>query len=141
MSTLLGGAVGGVIPAIGAGVKNLGKFLSPDSMPEKMYNVIFKNTADDVFSKLRTEGIDQIQKTNPELFGQAVKAGIVRLGKDGVYKIDETIAKQALDRGLKGSLKQMADSVVETNVKSEVGLREIVKNYNCLLYTSDAADE
>jgi len=129
MSTLLGGAIGGAIPAIGAGVKKLSNFLSPDSMPEKMYNVIFKNTSDDVFGQLRTNGIEQIRKTDPQLFDQAVKAGMVHLGKDGVFKLDETIAKQALDRGLKGSLKTMADSVVKTNIKSELGVREIVQNY------------
>lgn len=129
LSTILGSAVGGTIPAVGAGLKSVAKNFGPAVLPEKLYNVMFKNTSDDVFGQLRTTGIADIQKTDPELFKKAIKAGIVHLGKDGVYKIDETIAKQALDRNLRGSLETMAKSVVHTNVKSEVGVRDIVKNY------------
>jgi len=129
LSTLLGGAIGFAIPAVGSAVKNLTKSFGPDVLPEKLYNILFKNTSDDVFSQLRTSGIDQIRKTDPQLFEKAVKAGIIHVGKDGLAKIDQTIAKQALDRGLKGSLTTMADSVVKTNIKSEMGLRELVTSY------------
>lgn len=124
MSGIVGAGIGGAIPVAGAAIKRSGKLV--EGMPERLYSTIFKNSADDVFKQLRTGGVAEMQKRNPALFAEAVKEGIVHLGKDGTYLVDETLAKQALDRGLKGSLNAMANSVVETNVKSELGLRGIV---------------
>lgn len=125
LSAMLGAGVGAAIPAIGAMSKALTS--KAEGVPEKLYNTIFKNSQDDVFKQLTTEGIKNIQDTDPNKFQQLLKAGIVRVGKDGIAHVDETLAKEALDRGLKGSLTTMSNQVVKMNKESELGLRGIVE--------------
>lgn len=127
LSTLLGGAVGGAIPAIGAAAKY--GMSKAEGIPEKLYSTIFKNSQDDVFKQLTTEGIKNIQDTDPNTFAELVKKGIVKVGKDGVAQVDETLAKEALDRGLKGSLKTMSNQVVKMNKTSELAVRNITDSY------------
>lgn len=127
LSTLLGGAIGGAIPAIGAGMKKLAS--AGEGVPEKLYSGIFKNAQDDVYKQLNTTGIKNIQDTDPTTFKKLVDAGMVKLGKDGLYRVDDTVAKQALDRGLKGSIQNMSNQVVKMKNQSELAVREITDNY------------
>jgi len=124
LSAMLGGVVGGAIPLAGAMIKGTRELTS--NIPEKLYSTIFKNSQDDVFKQLTTEGIKNIQDTDPVKFQELLKAGIVKVSKDGLAKVDETLAKEALDRGLKGNLKTMANVVVKTNKESELGIRTIL---------------
>lgn len=129
LSAMIGGTLGGAIPLVGTAIKGAARRLNFDSIPEKLYSTIFKNSQDDVFKQLTTEGIKNIQDTDPNMFAKLLKEGIVRVGKDGVAHVDETLAKEALDRGLKGSLKTMSNQVVKMNKTSELGVRNITDSY------------
>lgn len=98
-------------------------------IPEKIYQRIFKATYADMADEMRSAGIDRIRTTNPKLYQDLLDAGIVKL-KNGTPIVDETLAKQALDRGLSGSLTSMSDSTVSGLLKSELRAQEIVKNAN-----------
>lgn len=131
LSAMIGGTLGGAIPLAGATIKTLAR--KAEGIPEKLYNTIFKNSQDDVFRMLKTQGDASLQKTDPVKFAELVKQGIIKVGKDGIVQVDETLAKQALDRGLRGNISAMANKVVDINRTSELGVRNITKNYKPLI--------
>lgn len=115
------GALFGALKGVTGG---LGELARAYRLPERIYSSIFKNTYQDVRQQLTTEGLKAFQKSDPEGFRQLVSSGIIKTGKGGVI-VDDTIAKQALDRGLKGSLRNMANTVVSGLYKSEDAVRKI----------------
>lgn len=106
------GALKGTTGAIGAGLKAIG-------LPEHLYSTVFKTASSDMLKELKSGGIDALQKSNPTLFKQFVDSGIVKTGAGGKFTVDETVAKQALDKGLKGSVKNMANAVVKGSLQNE----------------------
>jgi hypothetical protein len=106
-----------------------GEIARVHGLPEKLYSQVFKNTADDMTESLRTGALKDLQKTSPELFDQYVKEGIIKPGKNGVVEFDPTLAQQALDRGLRGSIKTMSNEVVRGTLKSEQAARNLVNKH------------
>lgn len=95
------------------------------NLPERIYSSIFKNTYQDVRSELTSEGLKAFQKNDPVGFKNLVSAGIIKVPKSGVITVNETLAKEALDKGLKGSLKNMSNQVVKGLYESEAKVRQI----------------
>lgn len=121
--TALGaGIIRGGFATIGEGARAL-------RIPERLYSTLFKNTSDDMLQELRTEAFAGLQKTNPEKFNSFVKRGLIQVGEDGKIAINPTIAKQALDTGLRGSIRNMTKRVIEGTLESEAKVQDAVKGY------------
>lgn len=115
------GVFRGGIATIGEGARAL-------RIPERLYSMIFRNTASDMMDELKTETLVNLYKTQPEKYAALVKQGIIT-ETEGGPQVNATIAKQALDMGLKGSIRNMAKSVVEGTLDSESQVRTLVANY------------
>lgn len=113
--------------AIRAGTAGIGETLRAFNVPEKLYTRIFKNNYKDMISELKSKGINTFAKTHPEQYQQFVKSGIIKTGIGGKQIVNESLAKQALDRGLKGNLTNMADRVVEDTIKLENDARKAAR--------------
>lgn len=120
-SALTGGAVRGVLNVAGGTLRAL-------KVPERLYKVIFKDTVDDAYNQLRSGGLQNLAKTSPNEFKQLVDAGIIKT-VDGQPKIVDSLAKQAIDKGLKGSLDNMANGLVKSELKTELAVQNLAKNY------------
>lgn len=119
---LISGLTRGAFATIGEGTRAL-------KMPERLYSTIFKNTKNDMLAELKNDGIRTLQENNPQRYQELVSKGIIKVGADGTPKVNETLAEQALDRGLRGSIRHMADTVVEGTLNSEDKVQTIAKNY------------
>jgi hypothetical protein len=118
---LIAGLTRGGFATIGEGARAI-------KLPERFYSTIFKNSYNDMKSQLNSEVISELQKTNPEKYQKLVDAGLVKM-QEGVPVIDDTIAKQALDRGLRGSIRNMAKQVISGTQDNEIAAQEIAKTY------------
>lgn len=98
-------------------------------LPERLYNTVFKSTYDDAMNELKTTSLNSLKQTDPDLYNQAVKNGLIKTAKTGEVVIDQRLAREALDRGLKGSLQNMANAVVKGQVKSELLARQTAKAF------------
>lgn len=105
-----------------------GEALKAAKFPEYLYGKIFKSGWQDMYQKLKTEGLQAFKKDSPELFDQLVKSGAIKAGPSGMAIVNESLAKQALDRGLKGSVKDMSNQVVRGLVESEDIVKSIAKS-------------
>lgn len=79
-------------------------------------------------SEYKAGTLSKLAKSDPEKYAQALENGLIKNGN-----IDETLAKQALDRGLKGSLDTMATKVMEDTIDLELKAMKAVKNKNIAL--------
>lgn len=116
------GLVRGAFATVGEGANAL-------KVPERLYQTIFKNTKNDMLHELDSNALINWQKSNPEEFASLVEAGIVKAGKDGIPKVNTTLAEAALERGLKGSVQTMADTVVKGAHRSEAAARKIAATH------------
>jgi hypothetical protein len=117
------GALSTAAGALGAATKQ-----ARQNMAEKLYSQIFKNSNDDMVQMLKSGALQDLQKTNPERFQELVKQGIIKAGPDGVVEFDPTLAREALDRGLRGSIKNMSNEVVRQTLDMEQKARAIAAN-------------
>lgn len=124
------GGLKGITGTVGEAAKAL-------KLPERIYSSIFKNSYKDVVQELKTAGAAAFKKSNPEEFAALSEAGVIKVGKNGVINVNETLAKQALDKGLKGSLKNMANQTVAGLYRSEAKVREAAKNATELVNVSE----
>lgn len=117
--------------ALFAGIKGatgtLGEAAKAFRLPERIYSSIFKDAYKDVLRELKTSGVKAFQRNFPQEFDDLLVEGVIRVGKNGVIEVNETLAKQALNRGLKGSLRNMANQVVAGQIRSEVAVREAAR--------------
>lgn len=113
----------GAFATIGEGARAL-------KIPERLYSTIFKNSSKDMLQELRANGVVALQKNNPEKFKEFVEKGIIQVDKSGAPRLNETLAEQALDRGLRGSIRTMADEVVGKTMETEDEVRSLAKNFN-----------
>lgn len=110
------------------GLQVIGEGAGALKIPERLYTTIFKNTKKDMLAELRAGGIEKIRRTDPGMFDDLVRQGIIK-GDKGIPVVNETLAEEALNRGLKGSIDDMASEVVRGSLKSESAVRNIAKNY------------
>lgn len=120
-SALTGGAVRGALNVAGGTLRAL-------KVPERLYKVIFKDTVDDAYNQLRSGGLQNLAKTSPNEFKQLVDAGLIKT-VDGQPKIVDSLAKQAIDKGLKGSLDNIANALVKSELKTELAVQNLAKGY------------
>ncbi len=106
-----------------------GEILKAFKIPERLYNTVFKSTYDDALNELKTTAFSDLQKADPAFFDQAKNAGIIKVAANGTVRVDERLAKEALDRGLKGSLQTMANTVVKGQVKSEILAQKLASEF------------
>lgn len=115
---------GGLKVATGAA----GEIAKAVNLPERLYSTIFKNSFQDMKQELQTVGTKAFQQTDPARFKDLVSKGIIKVGPDGKAVLDETLAKEALDRGLKGSLMNMSNAVVRNKYELEDQVQAIAKH-------------
>ena len=119
----------GKAAAIGRGIfATIGEGARAIKLPERLYSTIFKNTASDMMTELKTENLVNLQKVNPEKYTQFLKQGIIKEGATGPI-LNETIAKQALDAGLRGSIRNMARTVINGTLDSEAEVQSVVSTF------------
>lgn len=114
---------GGLSSAMG-GVKSA---LNYFGVPERLYQTIYKNNAADAINQLKSTQWAKLKVEDPQQYATYVKEGLIKEGKDGEVKVVESIAKQALDNGYKGSMENMAGMAIQDQLKNEVKAREIVR--------------
>lgn len=119
---LTAGALRGAFAVIGEGARAI-------RLPERLYNVVFKNTADDVAQELKSMATKSFQQKNPARFNELVEQGVIKLKSNGEVIVNETLARQALDRGLRGSIKNMAEETVTRTYEAESTARNLAKGY------------
>ncbi len=119
---------GALTGGLRAGMAVVGEGARALHLPEKLYTTVFKNTKTDMLKEIKSNGVENIKKTDPELFELLVKEGAIKTSK-GQPIINETLAEEALARGLKGSTKTMADAVVKGTLKSEIAARKAAESY------------
>lgn len=118
----IAGAARGALQVIGEGAKAM-------KIPERLFSTIFKNTKKDMLAELKANGLESLRTKEPELFRKLVEDGVIQATEKGKPIVNETLAEQALARGLQGSIDNMADEVVRGSLKSEQAVREIARNY------------
>lgn len=119
---LTAGATRGAMAVIGEGARAL-------HLPERLYSTIFKNSSKDMVNELKANGLINLQRTDPAKFDDFVSKGIIKVGKDGAPILNDTLAEQALDKGLRGSIRNMANEVVHGTLDSEDKVRQLAQNY------------
>lgn len=105
-----------------------GELLRSAKIPERLYSRIFKNNYRDMTDELRATGIANYAKQNPEKYKELLDSGIVKNGLGGKPVLRESLAKEALDRGLKGSLPNMANAVVGDTLELELATQKAIKS-------------
>jgi len=124
----IGGAVGeGLIAPVAT--KTLG-FISKN-LPERFLSNFFKNTADDMVKKIKTEGLQKLQKQNPELLEVFRKQGIIKIGKNQQIQVDPTLAQEAIAKGFGSgktgrSLEAMSQYSLFKQMEIENSIRSLV---------------
>jgi hypothetical protein len=120
--------VGSILTTGTLGVgKVLGKAIQfAKGAPEKLYGQIYKATADDVQKNFTTEAMKELQAKQPEVFSDYVKKGIIRISGN-IPIVNPTLAKEALDRGLKGNLEAQAQMVMGKQWELESQIRNLVQ--------------
>lgn len=121
-SALTAGVLRSGIATIGEGARAL-------RIPERLYSTIFKNSKQDMFAELKEGGLKTLQEKKPEKYAEWVKNGLIKTGADGAPILNETLAERALDKGLRGSIRTMADTVVEGTIQSEDDVQRVVSTY------------
>lgn len=106
----------------------VGETLKAFKVPEKLYSRIFKTTTDDALAELKSSAIANLKQTNPQNYQQLVSNGIIKEGANGPI-VNETLAREAIDRGLKGSIDTMATKVVQDTLNLEAKAQSLAKNY------------
>jgi DNA-binding transcriptional regulator YhcF (GntR family) len=112
-----------------AATSSVGEALKATRLPERLYSRIFKNSYKDMTEELKTQGVQVLAKKNPEAYQKLVDAGIVRTAIGGKPVINETLAKEALNRGLKGSIENMSNTVIADTLEQEYNAQKIVKGF------------
>lgn len=115
--------------AIKLGTGAVGAALKAVDFPEWLYSKLFKNTYQDMYQELDTNSLRTLQETKPDWFKTMTERGIIKVGKDGAVVVDDTLAKQALDRGLQGSIKNMAVVVRKGLADSEAAVKDIAATH------------
>ena len=122
------GKIAGTAGIIRGGMGVLGETARALKIPERVYSVIFKNSKLDMRTELTSDALLDLQRKNPTKFQDFVDKGIIKT-KGDIPIINDTVAEQALDKGLKGSFKNMATEVIQKSFQSEDDLQNILKNY------------
>src|SRR3990167_6171428 len=121
-SAATAGVLRGGFAIIGEGARAL-------RMPERFYSTIFKNTKLDMLAELKEEGLKDLQVRSPSLYARWVSEGLIKTGSDGAPILNETLAEQALHKGLTGSIRTMANAVVKGTKQSEDDIRRVLNAY------------
>jgi len=119
---LTSGIIRGGMAIIGEGARAL-------HLPERLYSTIFKNSKQDMLAELKSGGMQALQKNNPQKFQEFVDKGIIKLSSNGTPILNDTLAEEALAKGLQGSIRNMSNEVVEKTLESEDKVRQIASNY------------
>jgi len=123
LNTVVGGATGAAIPLAG---KILSKGVEGiKSLPERMYNTIYKDAKTDWQAFVKSGAIVDLQKNNPAQFKELVDKGIIKLGAAGEVKVNPTLASEALERGMKGSAETQAKYAITKQFELENEVRKI----------------
>lgn len=122
---LTGALLGGAIPVAGAALK--GAFRLTAKLPEKLYSQIFKKAEADIAEFMKTGGLQELQTKNPQRFQQLVEKGLIKVGESGAVEINPSLAREALDKGLRGTSEGMARYSYIKQLESEASVRDLVK--------------
>lgn len=105
------------------------------TIPERLYNIFYKSTAEDIGKLVDTKALEAIRTESPELFKKMVDEGIIQKSmiKNGKIEINPTLAQEALERGVQGDLMKMATYHSMKNRELEIAAREAAKKTNRLV--------
>lgn len=120
-----GAKAGATFGAIKLGTGAIGEVLKTSGFPEWLYSKVFKNTYQDMYQELDSGALKTLQQTKPDWFKQMVDSGVIKTGADGRPIINDTLAKEALNNGLQGSIKNMAVALKQNLISSESAVRQI----------------
>lgn len=116
---------GGIRAATGV----VGEVARAFRLPEKLYTTLFKNAKDDMLSEFNAEGLNKLKATKPDVYAELVNAGVIKEVKTGAPFLNNTMAEEALNRGLKGSIRNIANEMVGKKYETEYAVQQVVKNY------------
>ena len=116
------GIARGALATIGEGARAL-------KIPERLYSTIFKNSKNDMLSELKASGLASLQRKDPAKFEEFIKNGVIRLGVNGEPILNDTLAERALDKGLRGSIRNMSNEVIRGALQSEDDAQRIASTY------------
>jgi len=120
---------GAIAGGISGGLSAVGETARALRLPERLYQTVFKNAKGDMLKEFNSDYLVNLNRTNPEKYKELVDAGIVKTAVGGVPKLNETLAEQALNRGLKGSINNMANEAVGKTFENEQKLQALAKAY------------
>ncbi len=119
---LTAGAIRGGMATIGEGARAI-------KLPQTLMSNLFKNTKNDMLAELNSNALEKFRRTDPALYRDFVQKGIIKTGEGGRPIINDTVAEQALARGLQGSVDDMANEVVIGGLKSEDSARRLASGW------------
>lgn len=111
------------------GLATIGEGARALHIPERLYSTIFKNSSKDMLTELKANGIEALRRSDPKKFQEFVDGGIIKVGQDGQLAINDTLAERAIDRGLRGSIRHMANETVKGTLESEAKVKAIAAGY------------
>ena len=112
----------GAFAVIGEGARAL-------KIPERLYTTVFKNSRQDMLTELNADGLNVLKSSQPQKYKELLESGIIKETPGSLPTVNTTLAEEALDRGLRGSIKNMANEVVGTKYESELQLQQLVKGF------------
>lgn len=119
-----GGGAAAVSGVLGAA----GELARAYKIPERLYQTVFKNSVNDMKAEFKTDYLVNLAQTKPDEYQKLVDAKIIKTAVGGKPVLNQTLAEQALNRGLKGSIKNMANTVTGGLFQSEYAVQQIAKN-------------
>ena len=102
----------------------VGETLKSFKLPERLYSRIFKESADEAIAQIDNEVRAGLKVSNPLKYNDYVSKGIIDPVTD---RVNKSLAKEALDRGLKGSVTNMTKQTVANTWDLEDQARNLVK--------------
>lgn len=119
------GAIGGATRGV---LATAGELARAARLPERIYQTVFKNAKRDMAAEFKTDALVDLYKNRPHVFDDLVEQGIIKTD-GGVPVLNTTMAEEALDRGLKGSISSMGKQIAGDLLQNESQARTLAKTY------------
>lgn len=97
-------------------------------IPEWLYQTVFKSTLADMKQEINTTFLTNLAQKDPATFRAYQDAGIIKTAIGNKPILNLTTAENALARGLKGSVRNMANIVTGAKYKSEYLVQQLANS-------------
>lgn len=112
---------------VSGGLRAVGETIKALKIPQLAYNRIFKENYQNLKNEWRPEVIASIKKTNPVLYKEYIKNGVFK-EINGKTILNDDMVQKALERGLKGSPKNMTKELISDNFSLENDILKAMKD-------------